>query len=497
MQYAHEQGLVHRDIKPSNLLLAKSKPGPQGAGSACEIKILDLGLARLQHPAAGSKTSNLTLIASRSIMQGTPDYLAPEQAIDFHSADIRADIYSLGCTFYFLLAAQPPFGGGSLSQKLIRHHQAEAPPVERVRRGVPGGVSAIIRRMLEKKPGDRYQTPGEVAQALASFCNAGSTAIQSKVPSTLSLNVDFTPASGTVAIPGEQPRQSRLRSTFSFGFSCLKLACGTRRRLVASIVGVILLAIIGTLLFRPGGETGKTNEIQPPGEPAIRIVPEFSGNNQFVPLPDDIFRSSETVTLEAWFRTTASGGGGIVGYQHTSYPKEPGEYVPVLSVGTDGLLRGQFWNSGANPITSPAKVNDGNWHHVALVADGPAKMQTLYLDGNPLGTLPGEIKHLSMSYSQIGLTFGGWAMCKKPWHAFEGNIAEVRVWHVARSQSAIQQTKDKSLSGTEAGLVGYFPLNELMGDMALDRSPLGRSMQRGAGVPSQQPSRKLVPSFLH
>src|SRR5262249_7930064 len=146
-QYAHERGLVHRDIKPSNLLLAKAP-----AGQAAIIKILDMGLARLEKPVAGSRTQQLTVLAGNTVLQGTPDYLAPEQALDFHSADIRADIYGLGCTFFFLLTAQPPFPGGSLPQKLLRHQQAEPPDVAAIRDDLPPDVPDILRKMLAKKP---------------------------------------------------------------------------------------------------------------------------------------------------------------------------------------------------------------------------------------------------------------------------------------------------------------------------------------------------------
>jgi serine/threonine protein kinase len=478
LQYAHEQGLVHRDIKPSNLLLAKA----QGSPSLGLVKILDLGLARLQQPARESRTSNLTVIAGNSAMQGTPDYLAPEQAIDFHSADIRADIYSLGCTFYFLLTAQPPFGGGSLSQKLIRHHQAEAAPVEKVRPGVPSGVSAVIRKMLAKQPAERYQTPGEVAEALKPFCEVSSPSIQAKTPSTMSFNADFTPASGITGFPPVQPARPR-----------------RGRKIVLGLLGMALLVGIAGVLFRPGSDGAKRSDSSSaappsPTEPALRLALQFNGNNNLIPLPDDIFRSSQTLTLEAWFRT--SGSGAIIGHQHKLYPQDQGSYVPVLSVGTDGRLRCQFWNGGMNPITSGARVNDNAWHHVALVADDAAKMQTLYLDGNVVGLLAGELRHLDMTHSQIGLAYGGWPDTRKPWHAFEGNIAEVRIWNVVRSQAAIQQAKDKPLAGNEAGLVGYFPLNELLGDTALDRSPLGRPMSLGAGVVAQKPVRKMVTSFM-
>ena len=99
-------------------------------------------------------------------MQGTPDYMAPEQALDFHSADTRADIYSLGCTFFYLLAGKPLFGGGSLAEKLMKHQHGEPPPLRQVRPDAPAELDAILQKMLAKKPGNRYQSPGEVALAL-------------------------------------------------------------------------------------------------------------------------------------------------------------------------------------------------------------------------------------------------------------------------------------------------------------------------------------------
>src|SRR5262249_7157301 len=121
MQYAHERGLVHRDIKPHNLLLTKA----HGLQSMGLVKLLDLGLARLSRQQANAEAtacmqegnaSSLTPVGS--VMMGTADYIAPEQALDFHQADIRADIYSLGCTFHFLLTGKAPFAGGTVAQKL-------------------------------------------------------------------------------------------------------------------------------------------------------------------------------------------------------------------------------------------------------------------------------------------------------------------------------------------------------------------------------------------
>jgi WD40 repeat protein/serine/threonine protein kinase len=156
LQHAHERGLVHRDIKPSNLLLSAVK------GERTTIKLLDMGLARLERTTSEQST---TLTQEGAVM-GTPDYIAPEQARDSHHADIRADLYSLGCTLYFLLTGKPPFPGGSLSEKLLKHQLREPQLVEEVRPEVPPGVAQLVRKLMAKRPEQRYQTPAELAEAL-------------------------------------------------------------------------------------------------------------------------------------------------------------------------------------------------------------------------------------------------------------------------------------------------------------------------------------------
>src|SRR5262249_29264074 len=110
-----------------------------------------------------------TLTLDGAVTAGSADYLSPEQALDFHTVDIRGDIYSLGCTLAFLLIGKPPFGEAPLAVKLMRHQQAEPPDLARFRQGVPPALTPIVRRMMAKRPQDRYQAPGEVAQALAAF----------------------------------------------------------------------------------------------------------------------------------------------------------------------------------------------------------------------------------------------------------------------------------------------------------------------------------------
>jgi len=167
LQHAHERGLVHRDIKPSNLFLARSK----GPGATGVVKLLDLGLARFrevegkQQPAAEAVATRI-LTPVGSVLMGTPDYMAPEQANDFHAADIRADVYSLGCTLYFLLTGRAPFAGATLAQKLVHHQMIEPPDVRTLRPEIPAALARALRKMMAKRPEDRYQTPGELAAAL-------------------------------------------------------------------------------------------------------------------------------------------------------------------------------------------------------------------------------------------------------------------------------------------------------------------------------------------
>ena len=152
LQHAHEMGMVHRDIKPGNLLLDRSGT----------IKLLDLGLARLFL----DESDGMTKVDDGRMLLGTIDYLAPEQAIDSHDVDIRADIYSLGATAFFLLSGRTLFNGASTVQKLAMHGHRPPEQIVRELTGIPRGFADILVKMLAKDPVDRYQTPAEVAEAL-------------------------------------------------------------------------------------------------------------------------------------------------------------------------------------------------------------------------------------------------------------------------------------------------------------------------------------------
>jgi serine/threonine protein kinase len=182
LQHLHERGLVHRDLKPSNLMVTYGIDHPETGPGV--IKVLDLGLARLaSDPPDGDHGPTLTKLQT---VLGTPDYISPEQARDARRVDFRGDLYSLGCTFYFLLTGQPLFPGGSAVDKLMKQCTEEPDPVAEVRRQhlaerqaagkltpeedeIPPEVIAVLERLLAKRPEDRYQTAAEVYAVLTAL----------------------------------------------------------------------------------------------------------------------------------------------------------------------------------------------------------------------------------------------------------------------------------------------------------------------------------------
>ena len=166
LQHAFKKNVVHRDIKPSNLILARHEP---------VVTILDFGLAK-----ARRETEATTRDLTGSLTIGTPEYMAPEQWEDSAQADIRADIYSLGCTLYFLLTGRAPFPAKSWVGQMKAHSSIEATPLHKLRTDVPAKLAAVVAKMMAKDPAQRYQKPVEVAQALAPFVERKPRTTESK-----------------------------------------------------------------------------------------------------------------------------------------------------------------------------------------------------------------------------------------------------------------------------------------------------------------------------
>lgn len=141
---AHDAGLIHRDLKPSNIMIT-----PDG-----DAKVLDLGLARA--------TGDEQPLTRPNVVVGTLDYISPEQLVNASTADLRSDLYSLGCTIYFTLAGKPPFEGGDMVNKIFKQRMEDPEPLERVARGVPAAFAAIVRKLMNKNPAERYQNCREL-----------------------------------------------------------------------------------------------------------------------------------------------------------------------------------------------------------------------------------------------------------------------------------------------------------------------------------------------
>ncbi len=189
LEQAHQAGLVHRDIKPGNLMVDRSGT----------IKLLDLGLARFFDAA---KNNNLTGRLDADGVMGSADFIAPEQALGKRPVDIRADIYSLGCTFYFLLARRLPFPDGSVMEKLLAQQSRQPESIGKLRPEVPAGLVAVLEKMLRKKPADRYQTPAELVAALSEW-----TAQPAALPSDAEMPL-IKPSSFRLGLVGALLRES-------------------------------------------------------------------------------------------------------------------------------------------------------------------------------------------------------------------------------------------------------------------------------------------------
>ena len=157
LDHAHHQGLIHRDLKPSNIQVTPND----------HAKLLDLGLAIMQ----GETCTAREVVGGQGYVVGTMDYIAPEQIENAAGVDPRSDIYALGSTLYYALTGRPPFPGGTVLEKFQRHRTEEPLPIEQINPSVPAGFGRIVRRMMAKKPEDRFQTAHAVREELQAWVN--------------------------------------------------------------------------------------------------------------------------------------------------------------------------------------------------------------------------------------------------------------------------------------------------------------------------------------
>jgi serine/threonine-protein kinase len=493
LQHAFERGLIHRDVKPANLLVVSQGVGGSGvhkldsssmtldSGDSTTdsclltpvVKVLDLGLARLLLSETVRSSSGLT---REGTMIGTVDYMAPEQADDPHRADIRADLYSLGCTFYFLLVGKPPFPDGNVLQKLNRHKsEAAVLPTK-----LPPALAGVLRRLLAKRPEERFQTPAELAAALAGHVPPDSASlsphwgITSQRPESEARsgnNVEVLPP-----VPMARDERSRRRWLILLGAIAACLFLG--------LTSVLVLALSQQSRRVVSGSTPGTTE---PRADTTPHVLHFDGIDDFVSLPDGLLSEPPPLTVEASFRTRRDGV--ILGQQNLPYPENKDEdHFATLYVNTEGRLFGGMW-MGPLGIGGGPTVNDDRWHHAALVVE--AGVQRLYLDGEEIAVLRGTLAAHRMVTNQIGIgCTRNWAKTRGDWFPFEGEIREIRFWKITRTPAQLKQFANLRLRGSERGLIAYYPLDEASGDTALDQTRQRRHGLLGNGSAASKPERR-------
>lgn len=278
LDYAHRQGVVHRDIKPANLL--RDTHGV--------VKVLDMGLARLDSPDDPTATD----LTQTGMVMGTAAYMAPEQARDTRRADARSDIYSLGCTFYFLLNGRSMFAGESVIDTILSHVNQPIPTLTRNNTPLPAMMDGVFRRMVAKDPDDRFQTAAELVTALE--------ALQAEVqPDRLGDDASYrslAPAFGsgdhTVLTEGTLPTVGAtvLSNPVARAYS------RSQHRRAILIGGIASLIIAGLGIYAAMNLGGK-------GEPTTdRYALRFDGRTSYVEVPALIPIKGETYTLEAIVR---------------------------------------------------------------------------------------------------------------------------------------------------------------------------------------------------
>ena len=232
LEFAHGEGVVHRDIKPANLLLDKKGT----------IKILDMGLARIE--ASGDVGAQAELTGTGTIM-GTVDYMAPEQGLSTKHADARADIYSLGCTLYFLLTGKATYDGETVAAKLVAHHTHPIPELRQLRDDVPEQVAAVFKKMVAKQIEDRYQSMTEVIAALEQ-CGSGSQA-SAGTQQSYGTNPDTDPLTfltETTVHTADKPKPAKKPAA-------AKARKDKQKLIFAAVGGAVLgLAILAAVIFK-------------------------------------------------------------------------------------------------------------------------------------------------------------------------------------------------------------------------------------------------------
>jgi len=268
LEHAADRDVVHRDIKPSNIIIT-----PEG-----RARLVDMGLAR-RHRLTGEDDLTQT-----GMTLGTFDYISPEQARDPRAADVRSDLYSLGCTVYFMLAGRPPFAEGTLVQKLLHHQQNRAVAIESLRPDVPRGLAAAVQRLMEKDPADRYQSPAELIADL--------------VPVAEECGIDIAAARPGAVVEAVAVAPVWPRSRLPWLVPLLGLCC-----VVAGLLGVAARQRSVATVSREPVVAGPLAVVARPLAPGIpsRVVPDPTGPMERSTVAEAIAEAADGDVIELAF----------------------------------------------------------------------------------------------------------------------------------------------------------------------------------------------------
>ncbi len=299
LAHAHSRDMIHCDVKPANLVVNQDDV----------VKILDLGMARLLKRGEGSAAEEAEKDEKDERLLGTVDYLAPEQAIESPDLDHRVDVYSLGCTLYFLLTGRPPFPEGTLPERILKHQNEEPRKIRKLRPDVPEPLAAICERMMAKDPDARFPSADAVGEALDEWLadqpddeeDEAAEVILEPAEGADAAAADV--AAGSVAIDDEAEPADLEPSDAAAPDGGLKGLLAGQRRLVlfGSLGGVAVLMLTGGLLLFLGGgggddsasqvaaadagsEEGETAEEEPLDIPEVEV--EATENDEWPSLPN-------------------------------------------------------------------------------------------------------------------------------------------------------------------------------------------------------------------